>query len=61
MGRDATGGVATMIGGLALMIFGPRVARTYAEILIVISRMNETLTDISSSTASADHSSARPA
>ncbi len=61
LGRDATGGAVTMIGGLALMVFGPLVARIYAEILIVIFRMNETLTDISRSTAATEHTAPKPA
>ena len=32
--------------GLVWIVFGPLVARIYCEILIVVFRMNETLTDI---------------
>ncbi|MDE3088828.1 MAG: DUF4282 domain-containing protein [Chloroflexota bacterium] len=51
MGRDTVSGISAAFGGLLLIVFGPLVARIYAEILIVIFRMNETLTDISRSLA----------
>ena len=38
------------LGGLALAILGPIVIRIYAEIFLVIFRMNETLTDIKNNT-----------
>jgi Domain of unknown function (DUF4282) len=37
-------------GGIAILIFGPIVVRIYAELLMVIFRMNETLTDIRNNT-----------
>jgi hypothetical protein len=37
--------------GLALLLLGPLVVRVYCEILIVIFRMNESLTDIRNNTA----------
>lgn len=36
----------SFFGGLIILIFGPLVVRIYAELLIVIFRINETLTDI---------------
>lgn len=33
--------------GLLTLVFGPLAARLYAELLIVVFRINETLTDIS--------------
>ena len=33
--------------GLLVIVLGPLVARIYAEILLVVFRINETLTDIS--------------
>ncbi len=46
-GRTPTTGVITIVSGIGLMLFGPLVVRIYAEILIVIFRINETLTDLS--------------
>jgi hypothetical protein len=34
------------LGGIGLVIFGPLVVRLWAEALIVVFRINETLTDI---------------
>jgi hypothetical protein len=36
----------SFFGGLLIIVFGPLVVRIYCEILIVIFRMNDTLTDI---------------
>jgi hypothetical protein len=47
IGRAPTGGLASAFGGIAIILFGPIVARIYAEILIVIFRINETLTELS--------------
>ncbi len=47
MGRAPTSGLGMVGVGIAIMLFGPLVARIYAEILIVIFRINETLTDLS--------------
>ena len=47
------------VGGIGLFLFGPLVARIYAEILVVVFRINETLTDIRSLaiwTAEREHS-----
>ena len=38
------------LGGLAVAILGPIAIRIYAEIFLVIFRMNETLTDIKNNT-----------
>jgi hypothetical protein len=35
-----------MLGGLALLVLGPLACRVYSELLILLFRMNETLTDI---------------
>lgn len=44
------GGLATLIGGslsgLVLLVLGPIAVRIYCEILILVFRMNDTLTDI---------------
>ncbi len=48
-GRTPAAGIGGVVGGIALMLFGPLVVRIYAEILIVIFRINETLTDLSES------------
>ncbi len=39
-------GVSMRVSGFIMLIFGPILARLYAEIFIVIFRMNETLTEI---------------
>ena len=47
------------VSGIGLFLFGPLVARIYAEILVVVFRINETLTDIRSLaiwTAEREHS-----
>jgi hypothetical protein len=44
------GGSGTLLG-LIWIVVGPLIARVYCEILIVIFRINETLTDIRSNTA----------
>jgi hypothetical protein len=36
------------VGGIGLFLFGPLAVRIYAEILIVVFRINETLTDLRS-------------
>jgi len=40
------GGAATFFGGFLMMILGPVAVRIYCELLILLFRMNETLTDI---------------
>ena len=35
-----------IVGGLGLIVFGPLVCRIYCELLILLFRMNESLTDI---------------
>lgn len=47
--REPVAGLGTALGGLLIIIFGPLVARVYAEVLMVLFRINETLTDISES------------
>jgi len=42
---------AGFLAGLAVLILGPLAVRVYCEILIVIFRINESLTDIRSNTA----------
>jgi hypothetical protein len=42
---------AGFLPGLAVLILGPLVVRVYCEILIVIFRINESLTDIRKNTA----------
>jgi hypothetical protein len=39
-------GGSQVLGGLVLLFVGPVVVRVYCEILIVLFRMNETLTEI---------------
>ena len=41
---------AEALGGLAIAILGPIVIRIYAEVFLVIFRMNETLTEIKNNT-----------
>jgi hypothetical protein len=41
-----------VLGGIAYLILGPLVVRIYCEILIVVFRMNETLTEIRNSLGS---------
>ena len=43
------GGGSQVLTGLLLLILGPIAARVYCEILIVIFRINETLTEIRNS------------
>lgn len=43
------GGGAQVFGGLLLLVLGPIAVRVYCEILIVVFRMNETLTEIRNS------------
>ena len=43
----ATDEAITRVMGLLVIVLGPLVARIYAEILLVVFRINETLTDIS--------------
>jgi predicted Zn finger-like uncharacterized protein len=49
--RDAGGGLLLLMfalfGGVVTMVLGPILVRLYCELLIVIFRINETLTDIS--------------
>jgi hypothetical protein len=40
------GGGATFIGGLLTLVLGPVAVRIYCELLILLFRMNETLTEI---------------
>jgi len=40
-----------VVGGLAVIIFGPLACRIYCELLILLFRMNESLTDIKRSLA----------
>ena len=44
--QAATGQLIDLAGGLAILIFGPIAIRIYCELLILMFRMNETLTDI---------------
>jgi len=48
-GADAKG--TGVLAGLAVLLLGPLVVRVYCEILIVIFRINESLTDIRNNTA----------
>ena len=34
------------LGGFSLIVFGPLIVRIYAEVMIVVFRINETLTDL---------------
>ena len=43
------GGGSQVLGGLILLVLGPLAVRVYCEILIVVFRMNETLTEIRNS------------
>ena len=47
--RTSFGGGRAVLFGLFLMFVGPVLVRIYCEILIVLFRMNESLTDISNS------------
>ena len=40
------GGAGTFLGGLFIIILGPVAVRIYCELLILLFRMNETLTEI---------------
>jgi len=40
------GGAAQFLGGLVFLVVGPVMVRIYCELLILIFRMNETLTEI---------------
>ena len=42
------GSSSSALGGLLLIVLGPLAVRVYCELLIVLFRMNETLTDIRS-------------
>lgn len=46
-GGDYVDGGQAFGAGLMTLIFGPLVVRVYAELLIVVFRINDTLTDIS--------------
>lgn len=39
-------GVQVRVSGFIMLVFGPILSRLYAEIFIVVFRMNETLTEI---------------
>ena len=56
-GRTATNGIMTMLTGVGILILGPLVVRIYCEIMIVLFRMNETMTDISKSLTNLNQSS----
>lgn len=45
-GLSASGGGSAVLGGLVLLVAGPAVVRVYCELLILLFRMNETLSDI---------------
>ena len=45
LGRYGTG-VGGFLGGLLMIVLGPVVVRIYCELLILLFRMNETLTEI---------------
>jgi hypothetical protein len=47
-GMNRTEGLMLMLTAPLILIFGPLFARIYAELVIVIFRINETLTDIRS-------------
>jgi len=40
------GGAGTFLGGLVFLVLGPVVVRIYCELLILLFRMNDTLTEI---------------
>lgn len=40
------GGGASFFGGLLIIVFGPIIVRIYCELLILLFRMNETLSEI---------------
>jgi len=40
------GGAATFLGGLMMLILGPVVVRIYCELLILLFKMHESLTEI---------------
>ena len=44
-------GFAGFLGGLLMLVIGPVVVRIYCELLILMFRMNETLTEIKNSLA----------
>lgn len=58
------GGLVTLtndvVTGLGIIIFGPLLLRLYAEILIIVFRMNETLTDINETMADIKSDLAQP-
>ena len=58
-GRDAANGILTILSGLGLIFLGPLVVRIYCEIMIVLFRINETLTDISQSLAKQNQAAPR--
>lgn len=59
-GRTPAAGIGGVVGGIAIILFGPLVARIYAEILIVIFRINETLTDLSETLSTENRGVPRP-
>jgi hypothetical protein len=59
-GRTPAAGITGVVGGIAIILFGPLVARIYAEILIVIFRINETLTDLGETLAKENRGVSQP-
>jgi len=45
------GGGGQVLGGLFLLVLGPLCVRIYCELLILLFRMNDTLTEIKNNTA----------
>ena len=45
------GGAGQFFGGLLIIVIGPVIVRIYCELLILLFRMNETLTEIKNSLA----------
>ncbi len=48
------------VGGVLLILFGPLVLRIYAEVLMVLFRINETLTDVCNRLVSIDQKTKTP-
>lgn len=44
--EDIASGLGGVLGGFALIIFGPIIIRVYCEFLILFFRINATLTDV---------------
>jgi hypothetical protein len=55
-GLSSSSGGSAVLGGLLLLVVGPVVVRVYCELLILLFRMNETLTDIRNSAGPAKSS-----